>query len=143
MVATSVAEITDKNKLYRQFLVKTFELQNISPIRAGEVVYYSDTQPEFWVNGLKVEQKVTAGQLNRLDLTGYLKKGANSLMAIFPAKTGENAFSANTSVLHQNFDKTDFSDSTWLIIDRYVRPKQRCEIILKKPQILKERSIPK
>ena len=62
-------------------------------------------------------------------------------MAIFPAKTGENAFSANTSVLHQNFDKTDFpTDSTWLIIDRYVRPKINDVKSFKKTKILKERS---
>ena len=143
-LSTSVAQVTEKNKLNHQFLARGFELTNASAIRSAEILYFSDIKPEFWVNGLKVRQNVFAGQLSRLDLSGYLRKGSNFIMVTFPAESGEKAFAASISVLHQNFDKVDFySDSTWLMTERYLRPKTGdYPRVFKKPQILKERSLP-
>ncbi|MEO5912556.1 MAG: hypothetical protein ABIP95_16850, partial [Pelobium sp.] len=140
-LSTSVTQVTEKNQLNQQFLAKAFELTNTSTIRSAEIIYFSDIKPRFWVNGLKVEQNVLTGQLGRLDLSGYLKKGGNFLMVTFPTEEGKKAFAASISVIYQNFDKVNFySDSTWLIAERYVRPKmQDYPRVFKTPQILKER----
>jgi hypothetical protein len=71
-----------------------------------------------WLN-----QNIIPGEVNRLDLTGYLVKGANTVLVDFPFTQGDGSFCAKIVIEYFNTDRIDvITDESWLTAEVYTMP---------------------
>ena len=141
---TGVKSVGPDNLLYHKLFQKEFSLDNPPAIRSATLFLLSDTgrsgegSPNsgtgggspgaavacrIKVNQTWVNQAVTGGTLNTIDLTGYVQKGENTLLLDFPFKEGNAGFAARVLVDYSNTAQIGFStDSSWLTSEQYNYP---------------------
>lgn len=135
---TSFDAVNKENFLYHRFFLKEFTLNNPSKVKSAKVYLISDDKFRLQVSDTWVNQPVFAGKINMIDITGYVHKGANSIMLQFPAGDGEKSFAARVIVEYFNTDRIEFfSDQSWLTLDSYLYPSilRKCEGF-KAPQVV-------
>jgi hypothetical protein len=119
----SVDNINPSNQLFNKLFIKEFSLANPSEIRSAMLMLDADVLCYIRVNNTWLNQKVVAGKLNQLDITGYVKKGGNILMLDYPFVDGDKSFAAKIVVEYMNSDKIAIvSDPSWLTIEQYTIP---------------------
>lgn len=112
----------DKQRFHR-FFFKEFSLENPSCFRKVTLYIFPEADCRINLNDKWVQQEVKAGELNRIDLTGYAVKGENMLFVDFPYTKGLKCFGARMVVEYSNYDRIEFStDSSWLTADMYTNP---------------------
>lgn len=108
---------------YKRFFFKEFNLDNPSGIKKVTLLLHSPSHCLLNLNDTWVNQAVKPGELNEIDLTGYARKGANTLFLGFPYQEGKHSFAARLIVEYYNYDRLDFgTDSSWLATDWYSNP---------------------
>ena len=116
-------EIAPEKQRYHRFFLKEFSLDNPSGFRKVTLYIFPESDCRIKLNDLWVRQAVKPGVLNEIDLTGYIKKGENLLVADFPYAIGLKRFAARVSVEYSNYDRIDFStDRSWMTTDMYTNP---------------------
>lgn len=120
---TSVADVNDKNELYHRFFIKEFSIDNPSAIKRATLYISPQTSCKLQLNNTWVNQAVYDDSLNQLDVTGYVNKGNNLLVADFPFEKTPGAFAAHLQVEYKNADRFELlTDSSWLTKDSYTYP---------------------
>jgi hypothetical protein len=108
---------------YHRFFFKEFSLNNPSRFRKAILYIYPETDCRLNLNDTWVRQPIKAGQLNTIDLTGYVTKGENLLYLDFPYTLGLKRFAARMVVEYYNYDRIEFStDLSWTTNDAYTYP---------------------
>lgn len=108
---------------YRRFFFKEFSLDNPSAFRKATLYLYPETECKLHVNDKQVNQLIIPGEVNAMDITGYLKKGENMLFLDFPFVEGKTKFAGRIIVEYNNYDRVEFStDASWLTADLYTNP---------------------
>ena len=119
---STVSTVTPKNQLYQKVFCKDFRLDNPSSIRSATLFLYVDNICKIRLNDKWLNQEIKVG-LNRLDVTGYLNKGANVLLMDFPYEEGNKSFAAKLVAECFNADRTVLnSDESWLCSELYTLP---------------------
>jgi hypothetical protein len=120
---TSVNEVTVKNELYHKIFNKEFSLGNPSPVKAASLYIYAENAVKFEINHNWLNQDIEPGKINQIDITGYLQKGTNTVIADFPFVQGDYAFAAKIVVEYFNSDKIEIiTDQSWVTSDLYTLP---------------------
>ena len=108
---------------YHRFFFKEFSLNNPSAFRKATLYIYSESNCQLNMNDTWVRQTIKAGQLNMIDLTGYVTKGENMVFIDFPYTLGLKRFAARLVVEYYNYDRVEFStDQSWTTCDSYTNP---------------------
>ncbi|MBN2212921.1 MAG: beta-galactosidase [Bacteroidales bacterium] len=139
---STVELVNSENRLYHKLFIKEFSLGNPSEIRSAVLYLYTENQCNLNLNQRWINQDISAGMVNRLDITGYVLKNENLLMLDFPFSSGDAAFVAKISIAYFNSDKIElYSDQSWLTTETYLIPVPGDNIMnLHEPEILKPRS---
>lgn len=117
---TSPEKYSKKRILDSKIFYKEFSLGDPSEIRSGVIMLATTQICRIQVNNRWINQAVIAGKFNRLDLTGYLKKGENKLVITFPFTDKPQAFAAKLDVYYYNESKICIStDASWLTTESY------------------------
>jgi hypothetical protein len=117
------SDTSTKNNLFHRFFIKEFSTGNPSGIKSASLLIYAQGACNVQVNNRWVNQSLIPGQLNTLDLTGYIQKGENTIMLDFPFEAGKKSFAAKINVEYLNADKVSFvTDQSWLTKDAYTYP---------------------
>lgn len=112
-----------KNVLLHRFFAKELNITNSAEIKSAVLYLGTQQEGEVQINNRWVNQSVTEGALNRLDVTGYVGKGANNLLIAFPFTEGVKVFAGKLEVTFCNDHRVIFyTDSTWLTRDNYNYP---------------------
>lgn len=120
---TSVSYIDSKSLLNHKIFLKEFNLGNPSQIKSSILYVAAETSYRVQVNNVWVNQNTTPGQLSSIDITGYVKKGDNTLMLDFPVVKGDYAFAARVITQYFNSDEMEFyTDKSWLAAEQYYFP---------------------
>ncbi|MET0391682.1 MAG: beta-galactosidase [Chitinophagaceae bacterium] len=120
---TSVDAIYAQNKLYHKIFLKEFNLGNPSALKSAILYMAAPTYGRVQVNNVWVNQPVDTGRLAAIDITGYVKKGDNTLMIDFPFEQGNYSFAARVMVEYFNTDATGFvTDTSWRLAEQYYYP---------------------
>jgi hypothetical protein len=120
---TSVKEITPKNKLYHRVFSRQINLDSPSAVKSATLYLYAESACQWRLNSNWLNQDIIPGQLNRIDVTGYLKTGENIILADYPFETGDKAFAGKIVVEYFNSDQLVLkTDTTWLAADLYTLP---------------------
>jgi len=120
---SAVEELDSKSTLRHRFFLKEFSLNNPSEIKRAQLLIYPETDCKLQLNSRWVNQTITPGELNVIDLTGYTQKGENKLMFDFPFEAGEKTFAATLEVEYFNSNLVQFNtDQSWLMKDSYIFP---------------------
>lgn len=121
--SNSIVRPDKKTVLFHRFFMKAFSLDNPAAIKAATLVLGTQQPVKVQVNNRWVNQSITAGNMNLLDITGYVAKGSNNLLLAFPFTQGEKNFAARVIIEYFNAQKTElYTDSTWLMKDNYNYP---------------------
>ena len=109
----------------------------------GILLLDTDVPCNIRVNNTWLNQKIVAGKLNQLDITGYVKKGGKLLMLDYPFVDGDKSFAAKMVVEYMNSDKIAIvTDPSWLTIEQYTIPSPLVELKgLTNPVILPDRPV--
>ena len=139
----SVDNVNPSNQLFNKLFIKEFGLGNPSEIRSATLLLDTDIPCSIRINNTWLNQKVVAGKLDQLDITGYVKKGGNIIMLDYPFTDGERSFAAKIVVEYMNSDKIAIvSDPSWLTIEQYTIPSPLVELKgLTNPVILPDRAV--
>ncbi len=135
-------EIDAYHKRYHRFFFKEFSIGNPSEIKSATMYIYPESECVLNLNDNWVNQAIKPHCLNEVDLTGYVRKGNNSLFASFGYVEGEKKFAARVLIEYYNYDKVEFcTDSSWVTTDYYSNPSLMrwfpspvAPIIVEKPQ---------
>lgn len=120
---TSVDEIYAQNKLYHKLFVKEFNLSNPSAFKSAILYLAAPTHSRVQVNNVWVNQPADTGRITAIDITGYVKKGDNTLMVDFPFVKGNYSFAARVIVEYFNTDEVSFTtDTSWRLAEQYYYP---------------------
>lgn len=120
---SSVNEMDSKNQLYHKIFIKEFNLGNPSEVKSAVMYLYTETECKININNSWLNQKVTGNNTNRLDFTGYVQKGANTLMLDFPFHKSHASFTAKLVVEYNNSDKIEIAtNQSWLTTEQYLIP---------------------
>lgn len=120
---TSVDEIYAQNKLYHKLFVKEFSLGNPSAVKSAILYVAAPGYGRVQVNNVWVNQSLDIGRVVPVDITGYVKKGDNTLMLDFPFEKGNHAFAARVIVEYFNTDLVSFvTDTSWRLAEQYYYP---------------------
>jgi hypothetical protein len=120
---SSVSKVNAQNELYHKVFAKEFTLGNPSPIKAATLYLYCETPGKMEINRNWLNQEIEPGKINQIDITGYLQKGANTIMTDFPFTQGDYAFAAKIVVEYFNSDKLEITtDLSWLMAEVYTLP---------------------
>ncbi len=120
---TSVDYIDERNKLYHKLFYKEFNLGNPSTIKSAIIYLAAPTYCRLQVNNVWVSQSIDTGRLSPMDITGYVKKGDNTLMMDFPFEKGNRSFAAKVMVEYFNTDEISFTtDTSWRMAEQYYFP---------------------
>lgn len=121
---TSVKEVNKDNILYHKLFLKEFSLANPSNIKSAKIILAPEAYCRLQVNGIWiVNQQITSGKLNTIDITGYVNKGDNMFVLDFPFVQGDKAFAARVVIEYFNGDAIEFStDQSWLTSEQYNFP---------------------
>lgn len=120
---TSTEKVTPDNEMNHRFFQKEFAALNPARIKWAKLIIYPQAECRIRMNENWVEQKVTPNQLCVLDITGYVKKGENTMLVDFPAHEGDKAFAARVLVEYNNTERLDFgTDESWLTSELYYLP---------------------
>lgn len=116
-------KITPGKELGHKFFLKEFNLGNPSGVKSATLYLAPQIPCKLKINHRWINQKIVPGELNKLDLTGYVHEGNNMLMLDFPYVEGDSAFAAKLEVEYANSDKVTFSSNkSWLTFDSYTIP---------------------
>lgn len=108
---------------YHRFFFKEFSLDNPSRFRKVTLYIYPESNCQLNLNDMWVRQELKAGELNCIDLSGYVRKGENMLYLDFPYLEGQKKMAARVIVEYYNNDRIEFAtDSSWLTTDMYTNP---------------------
>ena len=147
-LVTGVKSIDPSTLLYHKEFKKEFSSDDPANIKSAKLILYPETECRFRINEKWVNQPVTPGTLNVLDITGYVNKGDNTLLMDFPYVKGDKAFAAKVVIEYFNTNRTEFSsDTSWLAADLYYYPatygtKPVFPLGLAKPQVTTARNVP-
>jgi hypothetical protein len=135
--------VNAKNRLNHKLFIKEFSLGNPSGIKSAILHLYAETECSLKLNQRWINQEISSGIINRLDLTGYVQKNENILMIDFPFVPGDVAFVARITVTYFNSDKIEvLSDQSWLTAEQYLIPVPGSDIRnLQAPEIVRPHSI--
>jgi hypothetical protein len=139
---STVEQVNSENRLYHKLFIKEFSLGNPAEIRSAVLYLYAEKKCNLKLNRRWINQDISAGMINRLDITGYVMKNENILMIDFPFASGDAAFAARIEITYFNSDKIEIqSDQSWLTTETYLIPVPGENIRnLHEPEILKPRS---
>jgi hypothetical protein len=120
---SAVEKLDNSNVLRHRFFMKEFSLENPSKIKKAELILAIQSACRVQVNSVWVNQNVVPETMNRIDVTGYVQKGENTLMLDFPFEADQKAFAAKLVVEYFNADQLEFaSDQSWMMKDDYTYP---------------------
>lgn len=120
---TSVDYIDAQNKLYHKLFLKEFNLGNPSGVKSAMLYLAATTYARVQVNNVWVNQTIDTGYICPIDITGYVKKGDNTLMMDFPFEKGSESFAARVIVEYYNTDEISFvTDTSWRMAEQYYYP---------------------
>ncbi|MES1160086.1 MAG: hypothetical protein ABUM51_04965, partial [Bacteroidota bacterium] len=88
-LVTSVPSVNADNQLYHKEFQKEFSVGNPSNIKSARLILAPESECRFRVNDKWCEQVVKPGELNVLDITGYVQKGDNVILVDFPLVDGK------------------------------------------------------
>ncbi len=109
--------------LMKHYFIKEFSLTNASKIKSAKFYIAPETTCRIQINNNWISEEITAGQLNTIDLAGYLEKGENKLVLEFPMSKGKKAFAGKLIVTYQTADKYEMTtNSGWMGRIDYMRP---------------------
>ncbi len=107
---------------HRQFF-KNFSLEHSADIRRATFYFLGEAACKIRLNGRWVNQSVSADEVNKIDLTGYVQKGLNDLMLDFAYADTARAFAGVLEVEYYTSDKIQIAtDSSWLTVQQYKIP---------------------
>lgn len=119
----SVDQVTPKNQLWHKFFLKEFNLGNPSAITSAKMILDTQIQCRMKINDTWFNQPISTGEIDKLDITGYVKKGENRILLDFPFTKGDSSFAAAVNINYENSDKVTFStDQSWLTYRSYTYP---------------------
>ncbi|WP_295668575.1 beta-galactosidase [uncultured Mucilaginibacter sp.] len=122
-LVTGVKSIDPSTLLYHKEFQKEFSSDDPANVKSAKLIVYPESDCRFRVNEKWVNQPITPGVLNVIDITGYVNKGDNVLLADFPYVKGDKAFAAKVVIEYFNTNRTEFSsDTSWLSTDLYYYP---------------------
>lgn len=108
---------------HHRFFIKEFSLDNPSAFRKATLYIYPESDCKLHMNDKWIRQDVKPGQINAIDITGYVTKGENMMFVDFPYIEGNAKFAARVIVEYSNYDRIEFStDKSWLAADMYTNP---------------------
>lgn len=111
------------NTLWHRYFVREVNLKNTAEIERASLYLATAGSCRIRINGKWVNQSVNPGNLNTLDLTGYLLNGSNTLMMDFPYEENASSFAARLEVTYRNTDQRVLvTDSSWLTTEAYIPP---------------------
>ncbi|MBP1637218.1 MAG: bga 2 [Bacteroidetes bacterium] len=120
---TSTEKVTPKNEMNHRFFQKEFSAINPAHIKWAKLIIYPQAECRLRFNENWLTQNVNPNQLNVLDITGYVKKGDNTMLVDFPVHEGDKAFSARVLIEFNNTERLDFTtDASWLTSELYYLP---------------------
>jgi len=139
----SVNEITKEDGLYNKIFYKEFNLGNPSEIKSATLYIRQELPGSIRINDVWLNQVSEKDKTNRIDITGYLRHGENSVMVRFPFLKGNSGFIAKIKVEYFNSDALEIStNNSWLTLDSYTTPAPWDNIKgLKAPEIIKDKTI--
>jgi hypothetical protein len=112
-----------QNELFHKFFIKEFSLGNPAPVKSATMILFTGIPGKMRINGTWINQKITPGELNQLDLTGYVQPGENLILLDFPFREGGAAFAAKIMVEYMNTDRVEiFTDPSWQTMEQYTLP---------------------
>lgn len=122
-LVTSVKKVTNENLLYHKLFQKEFSANNPAQIKWAKIIIAPESECRLRVNENWCGQTIIPGKLNVLDLTGYIRKGENTLLMDFPLVEGKKAFAARIIIEYFNSERLDFTtDLSWLSSELYYLP---------------------
>lgn len=146
-LVTGVKSIDPSTLLYHREFQKEFSSDDPANVKSSKLIVFPESDCRFRINEKWINQQVMPGVLNVLDITGYVNKGDNVLLADFPYTKGNKAFAAKVVIEYFNTNRTEFSsDTSWLSTDLYYYPatygtKPVFPLGLGKPQVATARVI--
>ena len=112
----------DKERFHR-FFFREFSLENPARFRKATMYIYPEKSCQLNLNNTFVRQTIKPGELNIIDLTGYVNKDENLLYVDFPFTKGTWKFKARIDVEYYNYDRVEINtDRSWLFKDMYTNP---------------------
>jgi hypothetical protein len=125
----SVKNVNAYNQLYNKIFIKEFNLDNPSAFRYAKLFLAPDIACKVEINNKWMNQEIIPSKINQLDITGYLQKGNNQIMLVFPFTEGEISFAAKIKVEYMNSDEVSIvSNESWLTIEQYTIPSSLVEL---------------
>lgn len=122
-LVTSVKDVTSSNLLYHKLFQKEFSAINPAKIKWAKMIIAPESACRLRINENWCNQDVKPNKINVLDITGYIRKGENTLLIDFPLETGNKAFAARIIVEYFNSERLDFAtDPSWLTSELYYYP---------------------
>lgn len=122
-IKASVKEVTSQNQLFHKNFLKEFSLENPSAIKSARMYFATDAPCAVQINYHLLNQPVVAGRINFLDITGYLKKGENTILLDYLFTPGDAAFAAKIQVEYYNTEEVELvSDQSWQTREGYTLP---------------------
>ncbi len=119
----SELKVPKGRKLWHKIFIKGFNLGNPSGVKSATLYLASQIPGKLKINHRWINQKIVPGELNKLDITGYVRQGNNRVMLDFPYIQGDSAFAAHLKVEYFNSDKVTFlTNESWLTSDSYTIP---------------------
>lgn len=120
---TSVPEVNSGNLLNNTLFIKEFNLGNPSSIKSATLFLMNQMPCKIELNGTWVNAMANVNQINAIDITGYVHKGENRLMLVFPFSDTRAAFAARLEVEYFNTDQVVvLTDQSWLTTGQYTLP---------------------
>lgn len=119
----SELKIPQGRSLWHKIFIKEFNLGNSSGVKSATMYLAPQIPCKLKINHRWINQKIVPGKLNKLDLTGYVRRGNNVIMLDFPYAQGDSAFAAHLKVEYFNSDKVSFlTNESWLASNSYTIP---------------------
>ncbi len=122
-LVTSTGQIRPDNLLNHHMFQKEFSAINPALIKWAKLVIAPESACRLRINENWCGQTIEPDKLNVIDITGYVKKGENTLLVDFPLEAGQKAFAARVIIEYFNSERYDFStDESWLSSEQYYLP---------------------
>lgn len=137
----SMKNVNPQNELYHKIFLKEFHLSNPSAIKSARLYFFTDVPCNLQVNYRALNQTITSGKINNLDITGYLQKGGNSIMLDYLFTPGDASFKAKIKVEYYNTEEVEIiSNESWQTQEGYTLPSPYSKATaLKAPEIVSAR----
>lgn len=122
-LSTVPEKYNTEQSLYNKLFYRELDLTHTAKVRKASIYLLSNAVCGMRIGDRWINQEFKAGELNKIDLTGYLRNVKNNCFIRLPYQEEEQGLVFCIEVEYFNADKrVFFSDSTWTTDEQYKIP---------------------